>query len=377
MTELLAQCKELLNVSNKYNLASAAKHIKLDVIKATQAFPDKITLSQRIRAIADNNACICPYCGKVHGNPYRDYCNQQCYTKHTTANAISNKINKLIQAGEIKYAGLVEGVDYLVCQVCGCKCQDVGKHSKIHGLSATEYKLKFGIKKTKADIICKYGADNPGYQHGGKFSKWSKNYIHGYDEVAHKEFKEKQSKCRTNNPTNHFSRAHYSSDAEYSKAQSRGLDYFIRKYGDAGIDKWHNKNMNMQVSQPIMSFKSLWTNRSEVLGHFYILKISTDKIKIGITTRKVVKRYCNSVDVIVDLECTISIAFMIEQLTKRQFINFLIDKNDAVTGFGWTETFNINCLEPMLKSVDTYVNNTDMLSTDFKSTFKLKYPDRF
>ena len=62
---------------------------------------------------------------------------------------------------------------------------------------------------------------------------------------------------------------------------------------------------------------------------------------------------------------------------KRQFTEFLIDKKDAIKGFGWSETFYIDCLERMLKSVNEYSNNTSILSTDFKSTFKLKHPERF
>ncbi len=93
------------------------------------------------------------------------------------------------------------------------------------------------------------GENNPGYQHGGKFSKWSKNFLHGYDEDAHREFnrnaKERMS-SEENKKNSVFCREHYDSDEEYLAHQTKNLTFFVNKYGEeegkkrfeAKTEKW-------------------------------------------------------------------------------------------------------------------------------------------
>ena len=105
---------------------------------------------------------------------------------------------------------------------------------------------------------------NPAHNHGGRFSPWSKNFIYGYDEQRHSEFKSSQSELMKNCKNNVFRRSFYNSEEEYSKAQTRDLNWFISKYGEeegkirhaAKIEKWmkNNKKLNFsKISQELFT----------------------------------------------------------------------------------------------------------------------------
>jgi hypothetical protein len=91
-----------------------------------------------------------------------------------------------------KYEGKIEGEDYIVCKICGDKGADMGTHIVAHGITSDQYKEMFNVSAVKARRLCddRKGDKNPGYQHGGKYSAWSKNFIHGYDPERHEKFKE-------------------------------------------------------------------------------------------------------------------------------------------------------------------------------------------
>lgn len=245
--ELIEFCQNTIENTGKYNLAGVLKPRRHEILEATKGFPAKISLSMRARAVAENKDCICKYCGIVHGNPEKDFCSHNHYMLYKSENRFTeeekkaNTIRKAIERNEIKFADKEEGQDYLVCQICGCKTDGLSQHILLHDLTAVAYKQKFNAEMM-VESRKKWGEDNPGYQHGGRLSKWSKNFIHGYDEEAHKEFNQYQSEIRKDNPTNVFSRAAYNSDEEYSLAQTRDKDYFIRKYGEEeGLERYFEK----------------------------------------------------------------------------------------------------------------------------------------
>lgn len=251
-------CEQIILESSKYNIHnhSLAKKFKLEILDQTKSFPTKISFSKRIIAIAKNKDCRCKQCGVIHGDHTKDFCTSKCYLKFRELNALSDEEFKLINVvrkGEKKFANAQEGYDYHVCAICNAKTGDLATHIKMHNISVKEYKTKHNLKtlKTKKQIESVTGKNNPAYQHGGRYSAWSKNFIHGYDEERHQEAKRKNSEFVKNNPDfNVFMFEYWLKEANgdrelakqlHSKSQTRDLNWFVKKYGEVEGKKRHRE----------------------------------------------------------------------------------------------------------------------------------------
>jgi very-short-patch-repair endonuclease len=97
------------------------------------------------------------------------------------------------------------------------------------------------------------GENNPGHHHGGKISKFSKNFVHGYDADWHQEWAKKHSEFRNDNKrlfksTIEYWQALYPDDPvqaeeEYKNFQIRDLNYFVEKYGEDEGKKRHQQKI--------------------------------------------------------------------------------------------------------------------------------------
>lgn len=148
--------------------------------------------------------------------------------------------------------------DWCECTICGFRSAELSLHIKNDHPEVAD--IYSGPKKAKSICDRLLGDKNPGYNHGGKFSKFSKNFIHGYDDAWHKDQNEKHSEWSKEH--SHFTRNAYESVEEYSKAQTRNLEYFVGKYGEdegkarhiAKTEKWiknFKKNNFSKVSQTL------------------------------------------------------------------------------------------------------------------------------
>lgn len=256
-------CKKIQAESSLYNISRhpLAKMIKDDVYAETSGFPSNISYSKRIRAIAAESKCECKQCGIVHGDPDREFCSNKCYQIYRKEHEPTPEqfaINKAITKGEKKFGDKVEGVDYLVCAICGAKSGDLGSHVRMHDITPAEYKVKYSIDSLKplTNIQNRMGDKNPAYNHGGKYSPWSKNFIHGYDKARHDAKNRHQKEMRASSPEkfksnieywlSHCDGDEYAAKAAYKKFQTRDLAFFVEKYGEeegiarhaAKTEKW-------------------------------------------------------------------------------------------------------------------------------------------
>lgn len=187
---------------------------------------------------------------------------------------------------EKKYTG-VEGYDYFRCPVCNQKVKEINsKHAKMHGFeSPTDFAKFYNLNTTKcqAKRDAMKGENNPAYDHGGKYSKFSKNFIHGYDEEWHMQSNAKMSKFRNENKELFKSNIEYwikecngnieEAKVKYKEFQTRDLDYFIKKYGEeegpgrykAKTEKWLS-TMNSKTEEEINRINSCKVRKST---HFY------------------------------------------------------------------------------------------------------------
>ena len=257
------------------------------IYKATASFPDKISLLKRILAIFYQKDGTCPICKKVHGDYLKLYCSAECKNKTIKYAGSSPKekaIMNSIDHGEEKYVNKQEGYDYLICQICGAKGADLSTHVRLHDMTTKEYKEKFNLTSLKSQYLRdKFkGENNPGYNHGGKFSAWSKNFIHGYDEERHEEFKDKMSEFMKTCEESPFLFAYWLNKANgneelakelYVKHQTRSLDWFIEKFGpdegpiryQAKTDKW----LDTLNSKPIEELEEINAKKARKTSAFF------------------------------------------------------------------------------------------------------------
>ena len=105
------------------------------------------------------------------------------------------------------------------------------------------------------------GENNPAYQHNGKYSAWSKNFIHGYNKENHLQKNKNQSNFVRENKEKFKNNIEYwlaQTDGNieeatklHKKSQTRDLAFFVGKYGE--IEGTHRHATKIQ--KWITSFK--------------------------------------------------------------------------------------------------------------------------
>ncbi len=193
----------------------------------------------------------CKWCSKqiLVSLGYRNYCNETCYRSFRSNLRLNGK----------------EGIDFVKCPICTQKIKQITtKHAKMHGFqNPTDMASKLNLDQKTFTCETKrqatIGSKNGAFNHRGKYSKWSKNFIKGYDENWVKNQSDKNSDFMKNGgrKTNKFILDYWiekcSGDAdkakeEYIKSQTRDLDWFVKKYGEeegltrhaAKTEKWLN-----------------------------------------------------------------------------------------------------------------------------------------
>jgi len=219
-------------------------------------FPDSASVEHKIFVYSTGKYLTCVHCKGQHSEIGRSFCSMECYQSWRKTNATSKNdqvIRNSIKRGEKKFSNAVASWDFLTCPICTAKTANLRQHIKIHSIGSDEFKKKYGFKtfKTGKEIHRMSGSGNPGWQHGGKLSAWSPNFIHGYDKERHEEFKEsrrEELKDPANRVHSPFFLEHwieqFDGDVELAKeaytiSQTRDLNWFINKFGEEEGRKRH------------------------------------------------------------------------------------------------------------------------------------------
>lgn len=200
------------------------------------------------------------------------------------------------------------------------------------------------------------GDKNHFYNHGGKYSIWSDKYI-GQISLEEKEsIRESLSIKRKNDNRNIFLRSHYNSDEEYIKFQTKDLQFYIDKYGEEeGFKKFEKKKLIWFFSR-----NGLDENIEKSLEKYgndycllYILKISENIIKVGITTKSIKNRYrsLNNYVILNEFDLDIKTCLSLELDIKKKFNKYSIKIDDKIEGYGATESFYIECYDDILNII--------------------------
>lgn len=155
----------------------------------------------------------------------------------------------------------------VTCCVCGKMCKgNLTAHIRMHSLLPNEYMSRYPDAKFYSDDYIKFcsekimGCKNPGYQHGGKFSPFSKKFV-GYgamsedekDSTIHELIKTSVQTERKNNniavSVEYWTSRGYTEEEAALKRKERNqfsIQFCINKYGEEGKNIWKNRQDKWQ-----------------------------------------------------------------------------------------------------------------------------------
>lgn len=199
--------------------------------------------------------CVNLKCKNCNNEYYGYRTSKFCSDKCTKEFRKDKLIQKLVRKSLEKYPDGSDKDNYVECKICGYRSSDLAQHPQTHGLTQEEYKDKYGneIKcKRLKESMC--GINNPAYNHGGKFSPFSKKFIKYTDDTADSEIsniKKRMVKSKKENNSNPLNISYYISRG-FSTEESQkllkerqstfSLNRCIQKYGEKeGKEVWNKR----------------------------------------------------------------------------------------------------------------------------------------
>lgn len=210
-----------------------------------------------------NYLSICTVCSvKFPSDKPKSRCSKECDSKFSSDRE-RNKRND-------KYINSKENYDYVCCKICGHKGADLGTHlTNFHDMNSEKYKRLYGNdSKIKCDKLIENltGDKNPAYQHGGKYSPFSKNFLYSnqtnIDELITKAKNTKQANNNDTTKVEYYLKLTKGNQEEAERLLSErqstfSLNKCIKKYGkEKGREvwlerqeKWHNSYKKSNFSK--------------------------------------------------------------------------------------------------------------------------------
>jgi hypothetical protein len=236
----------------------------------------------------------CDYCGKeFSGHHNTKFCSSECRLNHKRK--YENEYS--LRASLVKYPDGTDPYIFVECAICGLRSPDISGHvNKLHNITNEEYKLKYGRTKSQQLIDSVCGEKNPGYNHNGKFSPFSKNFINYESDEKIEKLVAKAAKSRVDNNNDttkieyYLSRGYSQEDAEIalSKRQTTfSLEKCIEKYGEEQGKlrwlerqyKWHTNYKKSNYSK--ISQELFWKIAEKLsdLSNIYFAELNATKNK--------------------------------------------------------------------------------------------------
>lgn len=291
---LIQICQQISQNNNKYNLATDPNYLIYadEIIEYTKDYvPDRFSVSKRIQFICDiesNETTLdryyteCSVCdtkffrSKGYGSTECNSCSKQklkrCHTHNIIYTAQKGRIcpQCSIEESHLKFT---DKKSYEECRICGFRGADLSKHiTNIHEVTTQEYKVKYNVKTLICEDALQFmsdrikGENNPAYNHGGKYSPFSQNYMYGTENIEKVKAKAKLSRKLNNsdNTTVEYWLKKTNGNLEEAqellrKRQSTfSLDKCIEKYGEElGKQRWLDRQEKWQKSYKKSNFSKI------------------------------------------------------------------------------------------------------------------------
>lgn len=340
----------------------------------------------------------CKNCNSIIENAYRtqQYCSDSCKTESAAKATLKRKIQK----SHLKFPDGTDPIYFIECKMCGLRAPDLGAHYKTHGMTPVEFRRTHEHTKCQHTVDSLKGENNPGYQHGGRLSPFSKKFVNYTTEEDRYELSKKAKQSMKENGNDSTTIDYYlkrglstedAKEALRKRQTTFTLEKCIEKYGvEAGHahwvtrqEKWQSTLSNKTIEELAeinrrkatrINYRTLWGQELSDDGHIYCIKIDDTTVKIGITTKDSISdRYTstelNGCKLLKFEKSSLNHVFQCEQLLKHKYRNNT-SKNNIFNQFGWTETFfNVN-INTILTEIDELLIKEDETGLKFNDQFK-------
>lgn len=191
---------------------------------------------------------VCKECNTpFSGYRTAKFCSESC----SSASKKQAQITKGLERSKLLFPDTADTNSYISCALCGYRTTDLAQHPQVHGLSQEQYRKQYGDIKCKNLRDKMKGSGNPGYQHGGKLSPFSKKFVNYTSDKDIASLKEQAVKTKVLNNSNPLTLTYYTAKG-YTKEEAEqlivnrqttfSLDKCIEKHGEeAGKAIWQQR----------------------------------------------------------------------------------------------------------------------------------------
>lgn len=291
MQQTINLIKKVRAEVSKYNIHSHPDYLKLkqNVYKVTNDLvPDRLTFGARMDYLLslENDPKMleryytsCPCCNVIF---FRDkgfnstICNEcknnklSFCEKHNYVHQKNTKCNKCSIEESLSEYNDSNTDEWVECKICGYRANELTSHLlKVHNIQPKEYKKQFNVEAVKSKILCDRvkGENNPGYQHGGKYSPFSENFIY-VDKIDKEQLYKQATKTRKENNNDTTTIEYWlkktngnlqEAEILLSERQSTfSLQKCIEKYGEEeGLIRWSKRQETWQNNFPKSNYSKI------------------------------------------------------------------------------------------------------------------------
>lgn len=220
---------------------------------------------------------------KICNNNFLGYktaviCSDEC-KKINSSNSKELSRKKSVENSHIKYSSDSDINSFIECKICGYRSPDIGSHILIHNIKSEEYKKEHGEVVCVNKKILFVGENNPAYNHGGKLSPFSKNFIHYKSDEYIENLKQESVKTKIKNNSNPLTVGYYTSrgmsleEAELKlsdRQRTFSLEKCIEKHDEIeGLKVWSDRQYKWSKSFKKQNYSKISQELFDELYKYY------------------------------------------------------------------------------------------------------------
>ena len=141
---------------------------------------------------------VCEHCGKEYNGHHNSRICDDC--KPIVKKIKENEYSRLRSIK--KFPDGSDPDSFVECAICGFRSPDIGTHIKLHGIEPSDYRKTYGHVLCANSLASRTGENNPAYNHGGKYSPFSKKFVQYKGDEYIADIKKKGQETKNNNNNN-------------------------------------------------------------------------------------------------------------------------------------------------------------------------------